>query len=98
MKIINRSRDKVLLRRLDDPHFHPWTEWCECEGAVGLTQAECEMLVHGWSEGEATATRHVGHVIKVSSPYEQEEYRIVEDGFDLERLNEVTQRSYAGQR
>ena len=75
-----------------------WEEWEMCEGTPGLTLQECEGLIRGWSEEPGNRVVQVENTTKVYGPLNTEEYRIVEDGFDVARLNETIAASLAGMR
>jgi len=89
MMILNRSRPRSSMK---------WEEWEKCKGSENLTQQECEGLVRDWSEIPGNRVVHIGQTTKVYAVFDTEEYRIVENGFDIQRLNETISASLAGMR
>lgn len=75
-----------------------WEEWRKCDDTEGLTQQECEGLVRDWSEVPGTRVVHIGQSTKVYGVIDTEEFRIVEDGFDVQRLNETIKGSHEGRK
>jgi len=85
MKLINRSKPLINNKR------ERWGQWGPCEGSTGLTRSECEGLVIEWSDGGA---KWIGDTARVTSQWEVEEFRVVEDGFCCETLNKITEGTY----
>lgn len=89
-KLINRTSDRTLKRRMGEPAFQPWSPWEVCEGTEGLGEAELKRLASEWHRGEQrTITGSgAGWKLSVRTPYEREEYMVVPDDFDVDNYNQ----------
>lgn len=85
-KLMNRSRERVLMRKHTGPTYTPWSDWAECAGTNGLTEAECKTLLKEWSF-DAQSSYWTGNVFTARGRYEIEQYRIVDDKFDVDSYN-----------
>ena len=84
MKLITRTKD--LTKNMK------WNKWEECQDADFLTQQECEGLVIGWADDHQV--KWYGHSAQFTAPYMQHEFKIVEDEYCVETLNQITAGTY----
>lgn len=87
MKLINRLRDRTLLSKPGRRRYGDWTEWQVCEGTEGLTREECALLIFEWSNIDSPPVKLDSNTYRVKDNYSVEEYRIVEDNFDVASYN-----------
>jgi len=78
MKIIARTRELLPPRE--------WTQWEECRDTTGLSLSELEGLLREWSMVEMNG-RWVGDTFKMTTEYEMEQFKIVEDELDIKAYN-----------
>jgi hypothetical protein len=88
-KLISRTSDRILMRKRGEPAFHPWSDWTVCEGTEGLEPGELKRLASEWHKDDERVITGSdwGWELRVRTPYDKEEYRVVTDGFDCADYN-----------
>lgn len=87
MKLITRTRDRVLFRRQGEPKYRKWSQWSVCEATEGLTREECQTLILDWSDPDFFPQQIEPDYFRNRDPYTIDEYRIVADNFDVASYN-----------